>query len=322
MNKTIIVVLFLAVVIGGVGYFATKKEPQTTAQTEKTLEDGTIVKADGTMVKPDGTMVKTDGTMIKPDGTMIKPDGTMVKPDGTMIKPESIIVELKSQNNSGQTGKATLTDMDGKTKVVINIPAGTAGVPQPAHIHVGACPAVGAVKYPLSNVVNGKSETVLDVSFSTLTKELPLGINVHKSGAEAKIYVACGNISASAMMVKPEGAAMEKPPEGAMMVKSGSYEAYSPEKIALASAKGNVVLNFSAAWCPTCRALEANINANLASIPSNLTILKVDYDNSTDLKKKYGVTYQHTLVQVDKDGNLIKKWMGSQTLAAFVAEVK
>jgi hypothetical protein len=47
----------------------------------------------------------------------------------------------------------------------------------------------------------------------------------------------------------------------------------------------------------------------------------VDYDNSDELKKKYGVTYQHTLVQVDKDGNLIKKWSGSPTLTSLVKEV-
>jgi hypothetical protein len=48
----------------------------------------------------------------------------------------------------------------------------------------------------------------------------------------------------------------------------------------------------------------------------------VNYDNSTALKQKYAVTYQHTFVQVDKDGNLIKKWSGSPTLTALVAEVK
>ncbi len=123
------------------------------------------------------------------------------------------------------------------------------------------------------------------------------------------------------MMVKPEGSAMEKKEEGAMMIKAGSYEAYSPEKIALAAAKGDVVLFFRALWCPSCRALDADLNANLKNIPANLTILIVDYDNSTDLKKKYGVTYQHTLVQVDKDGTLIKKWSKSPTLVAFIADL-
>ncbi len=124
------------------------------------------------------------------------------------------------------------------------------------------------------------------------------------------------------VMVKPEGAAMEKKEEGTMMVKAGSYEAYSPEKIALAAAKGDVVLFFRALWCPTCRTLDGDINANLKNIPTNLTILIVDYDNSTDLKKKYGVTYQHTLVQVDGNGTLMKKWMGSLTLMAFITDMK
>ena len=108
----------------------------------------------------------------------------------------------------------------------------------------------------------------------------------------------------------------------ATMMKAGSYEAYAPEKVMLASTSHDVVLFFRASWCPTCRAVDADIKANLGKIPSNLAILDVDYDNSTALKQKYGVTYQHTFVQVNKDGNLIKKWSGSPTLTALVAEVK
>jgi thiol-disulfide isomerase/thioredoxin len=70
------------------------------------------------------------------------------------------------------------------------------------------------------------------------------------------------------------------------------------------------LLFFHASWCPTCRAADANIKANLLSIPPGLTIHQVDYDTSTDLKKKYGVTYQHTFVQVDESGTMIKKWSG------------
>ncbi len=106
------------------------------------------------------------------------------------------------------------------------------------------------------------------------------------------------------------------------MMKAGSYEAYSSEKVALASATHAVILFFRADWCPTCRAVDSDIKANLSKIPENLAILDVNYDNSTALKQKYGVTYQHTFVQVDKDGKLIKKWSGSPTLSAIVAEVK
>ena len=114
--------------------------------------------------------------------------------------------------------------------------------------------------------------------------------------------------------------------DGAMIVeimtKSGMYEAYTPEKVSLASPEQDTVLFFKANWCPTCRAVDADIKANLSSVPSNLAILDVDYDNSSSLKQKYGVTYQHTFVQVDADGSLIKKWSGRPTLADLVAEVE
>jgi len=121
------------------------------------------------------------------------------------------------------------------------------------------------------------------------------------------------------MMKKDETSMMEKTDT---MMKAGSYEAYTPEKVALASATHDVVLFFRASWCPTCRAVDADIKANLSKIPSSLAILDVNYDNSTALKQKYGVTYQHTFVQVDKDGNMIKKWSGSPTLSSLVSEVK
>lgn len=121
------------------------------------------------------------------------------------------------------------------------------------------------------------------------------------------------------MMKKDETSMVEK---ADTMMKAGSYEAYSAEKVMLASSTHDVVLFFRASWCPTCIAVDKDIKANLGKIPASLSILDVNYDNSSDLKKKYGVTYQHTFVQVDKDGNMIKKWSGSPTLSALVSEVK
>jgi hypothetical protein len=57
-------------------------------------------------------------------------------------------------------------------------------------------------------------------------------------------------------------------------------------------------------------------------IKEGVTILDVNYDTATDLKKKYGVTYQHTLVQVDTKGNQIAKWQGSPTLADIESKLK
>ncbi len=105
-------------------------------------------------------------------------------------------VTLSEQNSSPESGTATLTDKDGKVLVTLEVNGTPTGIEQPAHIHVGACPNPGAVKYPLSPVLNGKSETTLNVTMEQLMKELPLAVNVHKSQQEAKVYVACGDIKA------------------------------------------------------------------------------------------------------------------------------
>jgi thiol-disulfide isomerase/thioredoxin len=100
------------------------------------------------------------------------------------------------------------------------------------------------------------------------------------------------------------------------------YLPHTPTAVATYAERGDVVLFFRASWCPSCRALDSDIVANLTSAPSGLTILDVDYDMATDLRRQYGVTTQHTLVQVAADGALIKKWSGGATLASVVAEVQ
>jgi thiol-disulfide isomerase/thioredoxin len=107
-----------------------------------------------------------------------------------------------------------------------------------------------------------------------------------------------------------------------MTMSAGSYEAYAPEKIATASLHGKVVLFFRASWCPTCRGLDADIRNHVNEIPKDITILDVNYDDSAALKQMYGVTYQHTFVEVDGKGALIKKWSGSPTLSVLLSEVK
>ncbi len=107
--------------------------------------------------------------------------------------------------------------------------------------------------------------------------------------------------------LSPADKASEQANETNAMAKS-SYSDYDVAKLANAE-HGKVVLFFHAPWCPTCREADKNFTASAA--PEGLTLLKTDYDSSGDLKKKYGVTYQHTYVQVDKNGNLIKKWSSS-----------
>lgn len=72
-----------------------------------------------------------------------------------------------------------------------------------------------------------------------------------------------------------------------------------------------VVLFFHADWCPTCRALDKELIENSDSLETEqVAVVKVNYDTEKDLKKKYNVTLQHTMVLVDKDQNEITKWIG------------
>lgn len=87
----------------------------------------------------------------------------------------------------------------------------------------------------------------------------------------------------------------------------------------VAQTENKKVLFFHAAWCPTCKALDQNIRAG--TVPANLTIFKVNYDTESDLKKEHGVTYQHTLVQVDDNGEQLHKWAGSYTIDQIVDEM-
>jgi thiol-disulfide isomerase/thioredoxin len=87
--------------------------------------------------------------------------------------------------------------------------------------------------------------------------------------------------------------------------KAGTYVPYSPSVIQ--QTPGTKILFFHANWCPQCRKLEASIKNS--SLPGNTTIIKVDYDDSSNLKKKYGVTIQTTLVKVSDDGTLLEKYI-------------
>lgn len=158
MNKNVVYVIIGALVIIGVWYFVFNKSSQYSAPYQQ----------------PAST---TTQETASPSATT-----------------SEITVNLSDQNESGEMGTATLMEVGGKVKVTLKLTGAKAGVTQPAHIHTGKCPDVGAVKYPLTSPVDGMSETMLDVTLAQLKSELPLGINVHKSATEAKVYVSCGDL--------------------------------------------------------------------------------------------------------------------------------
>lgn len=90
---------------------------------------------------------------------------------------------------------------------------------------------------------------------------------------------------------------------------STQYIVYSPEAYEAASSKKRVLF-FHAAWCPTCKIANEAFMQNAASLPEDVVVFKVDYDTEMELKKKYGITYQHTFVLVDDEGEAVTKWNG------------
>lgn len=150
-------------------------------------------------------------------------------------------------------------------------------------------------------------------------------------GAFAMLLAACGGGASESVTSSTEPAAAAtssaaptssepaptptpEPTDSAPAPAPGSYitlAEYEADKAAYDA--GDVVLFFNASWCSTCKIARDNLTADPAAIPEGLTIVTVDFDEATDLKQQYGVTLQHTFVQIGPDGAELAKWSGSVT---------
>jgi hypothetical protein len=112
----------------------------------------------------------------------------------TDLPGQSVTVNLASQNSSGMTGTATLTDLGaGRTRVEISVTGAGAGR-QPAHIHNGTCERLDpAPRFTLTPAVGGLSSTEIDAPLQEVLAELR-AVHLHKSQEELAIYVACANL--------------------------------------------------------------------------------------------------------------------------------
>jgi hypothetical protein len=111
-----------------------------------------------------------------------------------LMTPMGHVYVLHAQNGSGEYGTFALKPHGNKTTVEVHL-VGAPAYAQPAHLHPGTCAKLNpAPKYPLKNVVDGVSETSIDVPMSTLVKA-GLALNVHASTTNLGKYVACGNVA-------------------------------------------------------------------------------------------------------------------------------
>ncbi len=115
------------------------------------------------------------------------------------VLPTGAVITMDKGRDEDQPGFAVLLDKSGKTEVNLFIKPGAVGVAQPSHIHDGACPVPAGVKYPLTNVMDGKSTSTVDAKLADLLAGA-FAINVHKSGQESAKYVACGALSGASKM--------------------------------------------------------------------------------------------------------------------------
>ena len=90
-----------------------------------------------------------------------------------------------------------------------------------------------------------------------------------------------------------------------------TYDQYQASKDTYADSK--VVLFFNATWCPDCRAINEALTSDPGKIPAGTTVVSVDYDQHADLRQRYGVTMQHTFVQIDSSGEKVRQWPSPST---------
>lgn len=103
----------------------------------------------------------------------------------------------------------------------------------------------------------------------------------------------------------PTGSDIE---EGAMDTETSSSFQLIPYSMAAfddVRGKQPVAIHFSASWCPKCRALDASLKENMASLPQDAIVFLADYDTEIDLKKEYGITLQTTVVFFNRQGEKI-----------------
>ena len=112
---------------------------------------------------------------------------------GTSASHPSRTFTLRTLNGSGVTGTVSFTDVGFRTAVDVTVnPAGN--LDMPAHIHPGTCDNLTPQpKYPLENVKDGVSKTVVPVPMDELFAG-NLAVNIHKSNDDLKTYTACVDI--------------------------------------------------------------------------------------------------------------------------------
>ena len=127
-------------------------------------------------------------------------DELTLSASSSAVAGKVVSITLDEQNSSGQSGTATLTEMDSMTLVVLSLSAGSSQS-ELVHIHTGQCGAtLGGVAHGLTSFVGGSgaSTMTVDATLASL-QDGDHAVNAHDA-SDASVYTACGNIPAVAMV--------------------------------------------------------------------------------------------------------------------------
>lgn len=166
----------------------------------------------------------------------------------------------------------------------------------------------------VKSVKNGESENIGGMGdedwMYSKSYDITVAVCAHMN---TPAYVFKGTTLSATELAKAKSTSTEM---AAMTTAKGtSYQNYSEAVMNSALKSGQkVIVFFHAEWCATCRALEANIKANLTQIPANVLILQANFDTETALKQKYGITVKTSFAVLNADGSLEKKLVGPKDL--------
>ncbi len=74
-------------------------------------------------------------------------------------------------------------------------------------------------------------------------------------------------------------------------------QSYSAAALAAAEDTGQpLAIHFHADWCPTCRAQDKTLQGLKEEKDLNITVLIADYDGEKELKRRFNVNSQSTLI--------------------------
>ncbi len=174
----------------------------------------------------------------------------------------------------------------------------------------------------------------MSIEKTSLMNRKRLAVGLCSLALSLSVVAACGSSAETAtpaatptgamtdaMTDKPDASMTEKMTEKPDAMAPGAYVTKAEYEAAMTTFQaGKVVLFFHASWCPDCKKTDESLKTD--GVPKGLTIVKLDYDTETDLKQKYGITQQHTFVQIDKQGAQVAKWAGTFSGADIGAKTK